>query len=97
MNVFEGGKLKSIKNHAGVIHNINCKEKNYPTKVNSFHNQTISKLGKRFDIIATSIDGEIEAIKHIKYNLLGWMWHPEKEKNFDIKLVSIPKKFFKKI
>ena len=73
------------------------KEKNYPTKVNSFHNQTISKLGKRFDIIAKSIDGEIEAIKHIKYNLLGWMWHPEKEKNFDIKLVSIPKKFFKKI
>jgi putative glutamine amidotransferase len=53
-------------------------------------------LGKNFEVIAYSNDNQIEAIKHKKYNWLGWMWHPERDKVFNKKLLKIAKDFFKK-
>ena len=35
-----------------------------------------------FDVLARSVDGEIEAIRHKMFDLEGWMWHPEREANF---------------
>ena len=97
MSDFEGGKLKPIHNHVRVIHNIICKFKSdkYPKKVNSFHNFTIKKLSPNFNIICTCTKGSIEAIKHKKYNWMGWMWHPERYKLFNSKLIKISKIFFK--
>lgn len=47
--------------------------------VYSNHHQSIKKLGKGLEIIATSTDGKvIEAIKHKNYpNVLGLQFHPE--------------------
>jgi len=47
--------------------------------VYSNHHQAIEKLGKDFQIIATSVDGKIvEAISHKKFpNVLGIQFHPE--------------------
>ncbi len=94
MNNREGGSLKRIKNHVGKYHKLKNSNLNYPSKVNSFHNFGINKLGRNFEIIAYSTDNQIKAIKHKKYNWLGWMWHPEREKKFDKKLINIAKKFF---
>ena len=96
MNKFEGGSLKKIKNHVRKNHKIINKVNNYPNKVNSFHEYSIKKLGRNFEIISYSTDKQIEAIKHKKYNWLGWMWHPERDKQFDIKLIKIAKNLFLK-
>ena len=93
INFYEGGSLKKINNHVSVNHVIKSKN-DYPSKVNSFHDFSIKKLGKNLRVISTSQDGEIEAISHKKYNWLGWMWHPERDKKFDKKLIKIARKFF---
>lgn len=93
MNVYEGGSLKKVKNHVRINHKIKSNFY-YPSKVNSFHEYGIKKLGRNFEIIAYSEDNEIEAIKHKKYNWLGWMWHPEREKKFNLILIKIAKSFF---
>lgn len=95
LNFLERGTLKKIKNHVGVAHKIKSKS-NYPLKVNSYHEYGINKLGKNFEIIASSYDNQIEAIKHKKHNWLGWMWHPEREKVFNKDLRRIAKSFFNK-
>lgn len=97
MNKFEKGSIKKINNHVNKKHLLINKDLRYPKKVNSFHNFSIKKLGKNFEILSTSLDGEIEAIKHKKYNWIGWMWHPEREEIFDKKLISIAKKMFNQI
>ena len=93
---FEGGKLKKIKNHVKKKHIIlNRDQLNiYPKKVNSYHNYTIKNLSKNFNVLCTCTKGSIEAIKHKKHNWLGWMWHPEREKNFNNSLIKIARKFF---
>ena len=95
INFLDNGTLKKIKNHVGVNHKIKSKD-NYPSKVNSFHEYGIKKLGKNFEIVAYSYDNQIEAIKHKKFNWLGWMWHPEREKPFNEDLKKIAKSFFNK-
>ena len=39
-------------------------------------------MSKQFKVIAHSLDGEIEAIKHKSLPWEGWMWHPEREEKF---------------
>ena len=95
INCLEGGSLKKIDNHVRVNHKIISKSK-YPSKVNSFHEYGVKKLGRHFEIVAYSKDNNIEAIKHKKYNWLGWMWHPERGKNFNKDLKNIAKSFFNK-
>lgn len=96
MSHYEGGTLFKIKNHVKKKHKIINKSKlyNFPNKVNSYHNYSIRKLSKNFSIICTCNEGSIEAISHIKHKWMGWMWHPEREKNFDKNLINIAKKFF---
>lgn len=95
---FEGGKLEKIKNHVKKKHIIiNRDQLNiYPKKVNSYHNYKIKNLSKNFNVLCTCAKGSIEAIKHKKYNWLGWMWHPEREKKFNKCLIKIARKFFSK-
>ncbi len=93
INCNEGGTLKKIKNHVRNNHKIISKD-DYPQKVNSFHEYGIKKLGRNFRIIAIAQDGVIEAIIHKKHKWLGWMWHPEREKKFNKKLIKIAKNFF---
>tara|TARA_B100001540_G_scaffold295397_1_gene296144 strand:+ start:370 stop:981 length:612 start_codon:yes stop_codon:yes gene_type:complete len=89
-------KLKKIKNHVRIRHPIISKEKNfYPKVVNSFHNLGLFKAPNNFTVTAYAPDDSIEAIRHKKYNWEGWMWHPERDKKFDIKLILRAKKIFR--
>lgn len=47
-------------------------------KVNSFHHQAVRKMGKGFQVSATSSDGIIEAIESTQHKfVVGLQWHPE--------------------
>lgn len=49
---------------------------------NSFHGFALSECPAEFSVLATSEDGEIEAIRHNELPWEGWMWHPEREPEF---------------
>ena len=90
------GKLKKIKNHVKSRHTIISKEKSfYPKIVNSYHNFGLFKAPNNFTATAYAPDNSIEAIRHKKYNWEGWMWHPERDKKFNMKLIVRAKKIFK--
>ncbi|MDE6475617.1 MAG: gamma-glutamyl-gamma-aminobutyrate hydrolase family protein [Erysipelotrichaceae bacterium] len=51
----------------------------YPSiwKVNSYHHQIITHVGKELKISAYAMDGAIEAIQHVSLPIFGVQWHPE--------------------
>ena len=86
-------KSKIIKKNGHTKNNhfiyFNSRIKNQ--KVNSYHDYSITKLGKNLDIIAYTKDGSIEAFRHKKKKILGIMWHPEryhKIKEFDLQFIK---------
>ena len=97
LNNFFGGKLEKIDNHVGKYHEV-MNLSNFPIskKVNSYHEFKLSRdeLPKNFEIIATDLDGEIESILDKKNNLLGIMWHPERNDPFDTNDLKLFNEFF---
>ena len=59
-----------------------------------FFNFGIANCPEGFYIIAKSSTGIIHGIKHKKFKLEGWMWHPEREKNFVREDINRIKEFF---
>ena len=97
LNNFFGGKLEKIDNHVGKYHEIkNLSGFPISKKVNSYHEFKLSKdkLPENFEIIATDLDGEIESILDKKNNLLGIMWHPERNDPIDKNDIKLFSKFF---
>ena len=64
-------------------------------KVNSFHNYGIQsqELSKKLNCIAIS-KSSIEAAINSNFNLMGIMWHPEREKKISKKNIKLFKIFF---
>ena len=86
LGLYAGEELIKIDGHVNTRHELEIKKeyKNlFPNVVNSFHNFSIKKCPKEYDVLAYSKDGYIEAIKHIKLPWEGWMWHPEREDIFN--------------
>jgi putative glutamine amidotransferase len=74
-----GTSLRPVERH------VNCKH--YLTgqitgEVNSYHSFSLDACPKNFEVIASSVDGEIEAIRHLTLPWEGWMWHPERYNSF---------------
>jgi gamma-glutamyl-gamma-aminobutyrate hydrolase PuuD len=80
MGVWAGTELVPIKGHVRNRHEITGE---INKEVNSFHDFALAKCPQNFSVISKSADGVIEAIRHNKYPWEGWMWHPEREKEFD--------------
>ncbi len=69
------GKVESIKHHAkGIFRHI--KEH---TKVARYHSLVGNKdeISEEFIIAATSLDGDVLAVEHSSYHLIGLQFHPE--------------------
>jgi putative glutamine amidotransferase len=85
MGVYAGGKLRKVEGHVRTRHQLTMKD-NYKIKtqesVNSYHNMALESCPNQFEILATSEDGSIEAMKHKELPWEGWMWHPERESCF---------------
>ncbi len=50
--------------------------------VNSYHVYSLRACPDEYAVLACSVDGEIEAIRHRILPWEGWMWHPEREQPF---------------
>jgi N5-(cytidine 5'-diphosphoramidyl)-L-glutamine hydrolase len=81
MGVFAGNNLKVIEGH---VHKRHLLVGEIAREVNSYHNLVLASCPSEYDVIARSSDGEIEAIRHQNLPWEGWMWHPEREKTFNV-------------
>lgn len=89
--VYFGNKLSEIKGHAAVRHMVEGENGFY--EVNSYHNQACVKIEKDCGLVVTAqaADGVVEAVRHKDFPVVGTMWHPERERQFqqeDIKRVN---------
>ncbi len=92
MAVHAGSELQPVNGHVRSIHIL---EGEITGEVNSYHNLAIKGCPPGYKILAQAEDGVIEAIQHEKFSWEGWMWHPEREKNFNIRDIERLKGLFK--
>ena len=83
INHYLGGSLVEVQNHVAIRHLIEgdwAKQHGYQG-VNSYHNQAIvmQTIAKQLKVLATTVDGVIEAVAHCTQRWIGIMWHPERE------------------
>ena len=88
INLFFKGKQNRIYGHMKNSHRIYFEKKIFGKKfmyVNSFHNFGIplKKMSNKFDVIALDKDKNVEIFKHKRKNILGFMWHPERNKTYN--------------
>lgn len=79
MAEWAGGVLRPVQGHTRTRHRL-CGE--LVCEVNSFHNYALADCPAGFTVTATAEDGCIEAIHHQSMAWEGWMWHPERESDF---------------
>lgn len=82
-----------IIGHAGTRHKISGE---IFGDVNSYHDFCILECPDGYEVISRSDQNTIEAIKHLKLPWEGWMWHPERELNFDKRDVARLQSLFRK-
>ena len=89
-----GGRLSPITGHVAERHSITQEgDVQFPEIVNSYHNWAIPRDGLAAELTPLAFDlaGNVEAFECSEKNLLGIMWHPEREQPFntlDIKLIK---------
>ncbi len=82
-NHYLGGGLVNVNNHVATTHALEgkwAKQRGYKL-VNSYHKQAIKPLtvAQSLEVLATTPDGIVEAVKHSTLPWLGIMWHPERD------------------
>jgi len=96
IGTYSGVELIHADGHVNTRHQLNINYdygQSLPKSVNSYHNLVLQECPTQFEVLATSEDGNIEAIMHRELSWEGWMWHPEREKKF----VKINQERFKKL
>jgi|TARA_Y100000389_G_scaffold201899_1_gene245729 N5-(cytidine 5'-diphosphoramidyl)-L-glutamine hydrolase len=99
MGVYFGSELIDVKGHVRTEHQLQMNdniEKMFPNVVNSYHNQALKDCPDEFKIIAKAKDGNIEAMSHKELPWEAWMWHPERESEFNIYSINRIKQLFNK-
>ena len=79
MGVWAGAKLKPVVGHTHICHVLTGE---ITGEANSYHTQGLLSCPDGFTVLASSEDGEIEAIRHKTLLWEGWMWHPERSQDF---------------
>lgn len=80
MGVWASGELKSVKGHVCTRHLLTGE---ISGEANSYHAFALAGCPPGFALLSQSEDGEIEGIRHRDLPWEGWMWHPEREQEFD--------------
>jgi gamma-glutamyl-gamma-aminobutyrate hydrolase PuuD len=88
---WSGTDLHPVHGHVRTRH---CLAGEIVGEVNSYHDFALATCPEGFEVLARSEDGEIEAIRHQSLPWEGWMWHPEREENFDARDVQRIKVLF---
>lgn len=73
--------LVQVENHVACKHYVGGE---IGREVNSYHNYGCISIKDDFpfEILGSTSDGVIEAIRHKKHPIIGTMWHPEREMPF---------------
>jgi putative glutamine amidotransferase len=81
MGTHNGGVLASISGHVGTYHDLgDCGlPEGWPGRINSYHEYAFMECPPSYNVIARTIDGTIEAFRHVDLPWEGWMWHPERD------------------
>jgi gamma-glutamyl-gamma-aminobutyrate hydrolase PuuD len=90
LNSHFGGTLKTFApdhGHVGKLHLVHVRPSRLANalaagnvlRVNSYHDDGIATVGRGLRVVATSSDGEVEAIEHTELDVSGVMWHPERK------------------
>ena len=83
--VWAGEKLYPVNGHVRTRHLLKSELDNrqFPETVNSYHDFGLLSVPENFDVMAQNEDGVIEAMRHNELPVEGWMWHPEREEEFN--------------
>ncbi len=85
MAAWANGSLAPVNGHVRTRHRLQvAKPGEWPNEVNSFHNFALADCPLGFVVAARAEDGTIEAMCHETLPWEGWMWHPEREPQFNI-------------
>lgn len=79
MGVWAGSGLVPVSGHVGQDHPVSGP---ITSVVNSYHNHALDSVPPHFRALARSPDGVLEAIIHDQLPWEGWMWHPERSKDW---------------
>lgn len=96
MAISAGGQLVRVQDHVRTRHHLETIRPGWPGIVNSFHNLALAGCPQGFEVTAKSEDGVIEAIRHKSLDWEGWMWHPERESEFQSEDIQRLKALFGK-
>ena len=97
MGVYFGSELTEVKGHVGTKHQLQMNdniEKMFPNIVNSYHNKVLKDCSSEFEILAKSKEGNIEAMSHKTLPWEAWMWHPERDSEFNKYCINRVKQLF---
>ena len=88
INNYFGGEIEKISGHMKATSKIFFTEPIFNQKtiqVKCFHNFCIKSnlIPKELKIIATDKRNNVEMFRHYKKKIIGVMWHPEREKNYN--------------
>lgn len=85
LSTWAGAELIPVQGHVNTRHRLLPVggASAWPEQVNSFHNYTVKDCPSGFTALALAEQGEIEAIKHLDLPWEAWMWHPERNLEFD--------------
>ena len=76
VNDLAAGINGRVEGHVGSDHQVMMDNKTW--LVNSFHSQNIAQLAPGFESLATDLQGNTEAFRHIFKPIWGVVWHPER-------------------
>jgi N5-(cytidine 5'-diphosphoramidyl)-L-glutamine hydrolase len=92
MATLAGSSLRKVTGHVRTRHVLQGGV--ISGEVNSYHGMSVDSCPSGYKVLATSEDGEIEAIRHEEFPQEGWMWHPEREKSFDTRDIQRVRNLF---
>jgi putative glutamine amidotransferase len=101
INEFFGGTLAPVEEHVAKRHRVRAAEGAFeawaePFEVNSYHNYAISLDGLAASMVVAAIadDETVEAFRHPEVECYGVMWHPERERPFAHRDLSMMRTIF---
>lgn len=91
LGVHAGGKLTRVEGHVRTRHALRGE---ISGSANSFHDFALSDMPSGYRMLACAEDGHVEAMRHCQLPIEGWMWHPEREADFDARDITRARALF---
>ena len=90
--LYFGGALEAKANHVRTRHKMLINERQF--EVNSYHDFCIADCPVEFDVLARAEDSH-ECVTHKEHQILGIMWHPERDQPFKAEDLNLFNSFIK--